>query len=245
MLKKFNVNQMKYFAAVFMAADSLYLAMPALFPAWIHLLTRFVAPLFAFFMVEGFFHTRDRRKYLLRLWLAAGLMQLGNFLSALLIPEHRITENIFLTLAIAFGMMCVLERAKGAAGKKKILLNFAALLIYVAGSVLGFEGGIYVLSVTAAFYLFYGSRRKQVTAFLIWNFLFILLTGFPLPWQYPDLAAWFDALCRRENLTFLFLPFLLFYNGEKGSKSPVHRYFFYIFYPAHLWLIHLIATAVS
>ncbi len=244
-IKKLNVNQLKYIAAFFMLLDSLYLAFPDVFPAYFHLMSRFAAPLFAFFLTEGFFHTRNRKKYFLRLWLAAGLMLFGNLLSVPLLKNYRIRNNIFLTLALGFSMICVLEAGKKAEGKKKAVLYAAAFLIYAGGSVLGFEGGVYVLSVIGIFYLFYGNRRKQVLAFLIWNFLFILLTGFPLPWRYESGAAWFQALCRKENLAFLFLPFLLLYNGEKGERSPFHRYFFYVFYPAHLWLIHGLAALLG
>ena len=62
-----NVNQLKYLAAAFMVIDNAYFSFDTVIPAWVHLITRFVAPLFAFLMVEGFFHTHDRRKNLLRL----------------------------------------------------------------------------------------------------------------------------------------------------------------------------------
>ncbi|MDE7366459.1 MAG: conjugal transfer protein TraX, partial [Lachnospiraceae bacterium] len=30
------------------------------------------------------------------------------------------------------------------------------------------------------------------------------------------------------------------YNGEGGSRKPIHKWFFYIFYPAHLVLLGLL-----
>ncbi|MBO5237666.1 MAG: hypothetical protein J6B50_02665 [Lachnospiraceae bacterium] len=38
------------------------------------------------------------------------------------------------------------------------------------------------------------------------------------------------------------VPFLLkgFYNGAGGSRKPVHKWFFYVFYPAHLLLLELL-----
>jgi hypothetical protein len=256
-MKKWNVNQLKYFAAFFMALDSMYLAMPALFPEWFHLISRFVSPLFAFFVVEGFFHTGSRKKYLLRLWTAAALMQAGDYLSFILLGKDSITDNIFLALAIGFSLMCVMECAKNAEKGRKVAIYGAAFLIYLAGAAFsvvpvtvgrysfGLEGGIQVLSVVAVFYLFYGNRRKQIIAFLIWNALFIALTGIPSPWDYEDPGMWFSDLCfNSENLTFLFLPFLFLYNGEKGRKTAFNRYFFYVFYPAHLWFFHLIAAGL-
>jgi len=34
------------------------------------------------------------------------------------------------------------------------------------------------------------------------------------------------------------------YNGERGPNSPAARNFFYIFYPAHIWLLYLIREQV-
>ena len=257
-MHKLNTNQMKYLAAVFMVIDSMYLAFTGIFPDWLHLITRFVSPLFAFFLVEGFFHTHSRPKYLQRLWTAAVLMQIGDYISFLLLGKYKITDNIFLTLAIGFSMMCVLELAKSASGWKKFCLYTAGLLIYLAGAVFSFipitlgsysfglEGGIQVLSVVGSFYLFYGNRRKQIIAFLIWNVLFMLLTGVPLPGNYESIRLWFSDLCfNSENLTFLFLPFLCLYSGKKGKNTAFNRYFFYIFYPCHLWILYGLAAAIG
>lgn len=257
-MKKLNVNQMKYLAATFMVVDSMYLAMPNFFPVWFHLITRFVAPLFAFFVVEGFFHTSSRAKYLSRLWTAAALMQFGDYLSFLLLGKDYITDNIFLTLAIGFGMMCVFERAKSSEKARRLVLYCAGALIFFAGAAFsvipltigsysfGLEGGIQILSVMAIFYLFYGNRKKQIIVFLIWNAVFILLTGVPMPGDYETTAIWFSEFCfSSEKLTFLFLPFIFLYSGEKGKKSPFNRYFFYFFYPAHLWILHIIAASLG
>ncbi|WP_423216701.1 hypothetical protein [Streptococcus equinus] len=51
-----------------MVLDSAFFAFHGMFPlpSWIHLITRFVAPLFAYLTVEGFFHTKNRKKHLSR-----------------------------------------------------------------------------------------------------------------------------------------------------------------------------------
>ena len=50
-MKKLNTNQLKYIALFFMFLDSVFFAFSGFLPSWIHLITRFVAPLFAFFTV--------------------------------------------------------------------------------------------------------------------------------------------------------------------------------------------------
>ena len=39
------------------------------------------------------------------------------------------------------------------------------------------------------------------------------------------------------------LPLILAYNGQRGSNSPLAKWFFYIFYPAHLWILYAIGHA--
>jgi|GEM_PF-71133 hypothetical protein len=252
-----NVNQLKYLAAAFMVIDNAYFSFDTVIPAWVHLITRFVAPLFAFLMVEGFFHTHDRRKYLLRLWLAAWIMEAGDFLSlAVLGKKYQIYDNIFLTLAVAFTLIYLFESGKLADEKRKKVLfyvlgglllaagyYFSLIPVVIGNFAIGLEGGMQLLSVVLIFYFFYGNRRKQITVFLIWNAMFLLLMGgIVLPGNYSSLKDWFDDFCSSsDGLVFLFLPFVFLYNGQKGRKSAFNQYFFYIFYPAHLWIIHLAA----
>ena len=255
-----NVNQLKYLAAAFMAVDSLYQAFVSVLPSWMHLITRFVGPLFAFFMVEGFFHTHDRVKYLQRLWIAALLMEAGDYISFLLLGDKNwISDNIFLTLAVGFTMIYVIETGKKAGHQSRKILfyilggmilaagyGFSMIPLRIGGFTIGLEGGMQELAVILIFYLFYGNRKKQVIIFLIWNLVFLFtMGGVVLPGDYASLGEWFSDFCfNSEGLTFLFLPFVFLYNGQKGRKSAFDKYFFYVFYPAHLWIIHIIAYLI-
>ncbi|EHJ53148.1 TraX family protein [Streptococcus macacae NCTC 11558] len=250
-MKNYNANQLKYLALAFMTLDSIFFAFPNSLPSWIHLLTRFVAPLFAFFTVEGFFHTRNRHNHLRRLWLAAILMQCGDFISFFIFGlKHQITDNIFLTLALGYTVIYLLQ--KGKEGSKKFY--YMGTLVFLLGLVLSIlplslgayqfalEGGLPILFTILIFWAFYDKRRKQVLAFLAWNGLYLLLALPPLPGGYPALGLWFEEFCyNSDSLTFLFLPLLLLYNGEKGSSKPMHKWFFYIYYPLHLWVLYILA----
>ncbi len=102
---------LKMVALVFMVIDHVhsYLDVGS---AWISLLPRFVAPLFVYFLVEGFYHTHSWKKYFLRVFSFAMIMLGGNvtincvFLSVNdMIEEidfYSLMEgnNIFLTLAV-------------------------------------------------------------------------------------------------------------------------------------------------
>ncbi len=257
-MKKLNTNQLKYIALVFMFLDSIFFAFPGL-PSWIHLITRFVAPLFAFFTVEGFYHTRNREKYIKRLWIAAILMQLGNAFSFFLWGErYQIVDNIFLTLALGFTVIYLFQKGRDNKNKKVLFdilgnivllasLIFAVIPIQIGKYFIGLEGGIQILFVMLIFWAFYGNRKKQIIVFLIWNMLFLLIATPPLnPSRYRNLAFWFDDFCyNSDGLTFLFLPFIFLYNGKKGSKAPIHRWFFYIFYPLQFWILNGLAFIMN
>ena len=244
-----TANQLKYIAAAGMVLDSLFFAFPGRFPPVFRLLSRYVAPLFAFFVTEGWIHTRNRGRYLTRLWTAAVLMEGGNLISFFLLgPGHQITENIFLTFAIACTILRLWEREDGGSFALGLLLLAAAFWLGERpGSMGGFpiwiEGGCQMTALILIFYGYRGDRARQAAAWLLFDLIYItVFHAWRMPSGYPSVSVWWATLCRYSDpYTFLFLPFLLVYNGRKGSMDRIHRNFFYFFYPAHLWVLHLLA----
>ena len=104
-MKHFNAFQLKFFMAMLMVLDHLD-HIPGFLPPWwmeiFHVITRCVAPFFAYMAIEGFIHTRNRLKYNGRLFLWAGIMFAGNFGLNHLLNEDSLTiyNNIFFTLAM-------------------------------------------------------------------------------------------------------------------------------------------------
>ena len=81
--------RLKLIALVFMVIDHIYTYLNSplhgyqtegAWPQWIPLLTRFVSPLFLYLMIEGFYLSWIRRKYLGRLFVAGLIMMGGNIL---------------------------------------------------------------------------------------------------------------------------------------------------------------------
>lgn len=79
MKKSFSCTEFacKVIALIFMIIDHVHTYL-AVGPAWISLLPRFVAPLFVYFLVEGFYHTRNWKKYFQRIFTFALVMLAGN-----------------------------------------------------------------------------------------------------------------------------------------------------------------------
>ncbi|EFE91033.1 protein TraX [Oribacterium sp. oral taxon 078 str. F0262] len=248
--KKAGLNraQLKYLALFFMLLDNAYLRFNL--NSIIHLITRFVSPLFAWLLVDGFFHTRSREKYCKRLWIAALLMQAGNLLSFFLFHERGISDNIFLTLALSFSIIWLFALAEERK-ESALFLRIAAWLLFLLGmglsfagiplgfgSTLNLEGGLQILPLVLIAYFFRESRVKQALFYLAYCFLlFFVIYGGPTEAFSQGLDMFF---VNSDWMTWLVIPFFFLYNGEKGRSSAFDKWFFYLFYPAHLWILLLL-----
>ena len=248
-LRKLNRNELKYIAAFFMVLDSMYLR--GFLPSVFHLLTRFVAPLFAWLMVDGFFHTSSRPAYCRRLWTAAALMQIGDAASSLLFGSRHlgIGDNIFLTLAAGFTVIYLIELGRSEPSRRRSIIRWAeALAAVLVGLVLsivpiplfgdayiGIEGGLMLLPLILIAYFFHGRMKEQAVLYTAYCLLIGALSGaFVIPQSAMD---WDMLFVNSDWAGFLFLPLALLYDGTAGKKTAFSRYFFYVLYPLHLWII--------
>ncbi|WP_250674984.1 TraX family protein (plasmid) [Paraclostridium ghonii] len=237
-MKKINAFQLKIFALILMLMDHLWEAFPNVFPMWIHPLTRVVAPIFGFLLVEGFFHTRNKLKYNLRLFGWAVFMQVGNMIIsfALKSKEIAVGNNIFLTLALGLTIINLIEYSK----KKQLTKKLLILVLAIALIPLSFfvEGGITIVPFIIITYLFRGNMKKQIisylilSAFLFSNFLSSVTSAPNQP---------IGMLVLNTNFLFiLVIPFMFLYNGERGLNNKFSKYLFYVFYPLHLWALAIL-----
>ena len=186
MKKGLDAYKLKMIALVFMLLDHVktYLSYPTYaylgwprWPEFIGMITRFVSPLFLYLMIEGFYHTRSRRKYLTRLFAAAVIMWCGNILINLIFRNVNSStgkysffslisgHNIFLTLAVLFVFICCLENIKE---RKKIIPN-CLLAIITALSACILEGGLYLLPVALILWLFRNRKPLQCAGIALWS----------------------------------------------------------------------------
>ena len=189
---------------------------------------RLAFPVFAFFVAEGYTHTRDFRKYLLRMAAWAVVSEaLFNLENGLIFDLTR--QNVLWTFCLALLTLRGLDRLRrvpGAIGYAGAALALAAG--FAAGELLRVDyGGWGVLSVV----LFYLCRQGQyarpglLAGMLVLNGLCIgsmktAVFGIQVPIQIFAVAA---------------LPLLWLYNGRPGAKG--WRWAFYVFYPAHLLVL--------
>lgn len=177
---------------------------------------RIAFPIFAFLLVEGFFHTRDIRKYMLRLGVFAILSEIPydlTFRGELLEFQH---QNVFITLLIGVIMMYAIEKSGEWPAKitEVLLAMWAATLLC---SDYRFKGILLI----AIYYFFRKGKWEK----------FVLGAGWNFAWNW-----------RIQGYGAVSSIFIAMYNGEKGRSL---KYFFYLFYPLHLLVLYGIASIIQ
>jgi hypothetical protein len=241
-MKKLNAFQIKVFALVLMLMDHLWFAFPGIFPMWFHPLSRVVSPIFAFLLVEGFFYTRSRLKYNIRLWGWAAFMQVGNIIMNVLLKSREVSvhNNIFATLALGLTIISIIEYSKNKTGVSKLLLLVLAIILIPL--CIFTEGGMAVLPFILITYLFRGNTKKQIIGYVIFSILLFVMSYN----QYPTVKETIEMLMFNSDFLFiLVVPFMLMYNGERGMNNKFSKYLFYVFYPLHLWLLAIVEFYIN
>ena len=222
-------------AMVFMLCDHLW---ATVIPSndWLTCVGRLAFPIFAFMTVEGYFHTRNFKNYMLRLLLFAVLSELPFNLMAggsLFYPIH---QNVLWTFLIALLMVHWNERTKR---KKEWLRLLVALASLVLGGFTGlitmvdyYHAGVLTVLV---FYFFRGRKWWCYVgqALCLWYINAEMLGGF----GYELSLFGQPFFLARQSLALLSLPVIWLYRGRQGHHSRVWQYCCYAFYPAHLLVL--------
>ena len=124
---KLNRNQLKYLVIVAMLIDHIawaFVPTVSVLGFVMHFIGRLTGPTMAFFLVEGFEHTRDRKKYLMRL----GIFALISWIPFSLFELGRITYSFGVIYTLFLGLIALMvEERQNLAPWKKILLFFILL----------------------------------------------------------------------------------------------------------------------
>ena len=220
-MKKFQLtaNQLKTIAIVAMLLDHIaWLFLPS---QWIgaqiiHFFGRLTAPIMCFFIAEGYHYTSNRKKYLGRLLLFAVISHIP-YVLCFAYPWYRAT-SILWSLSMGLLSLCIV--------KKEIIKPWLKILGFIACCLLAYHGDWSyrpVLWITV-FGLFKSDFKKQMIAFSVIGLLTYVL----------DVQTWYTMGI------FLVIPLLCLYKGSRGGNQPWQKWLFYIFYPAHLFLLYFL-----
>ena len=175
---------------------------------------RLAFPLFAFLLVEGFEHTRSRRRYGRNLLVFALISEIpwnlthGGHL-------YGLSQNVFFTLFLGFLGLCAIEHYRDNLKRQTIAL----LGLFVASILLLCDYGCSGFSFIIMLYLL---RRQP---------LFRAIVGAGM-------------LSYRWIAGLAFIPIAMYNGQRGFIQGPLSKYLFYAFYPLHLLVLYFIKVWV-
>ena len=180
---------------------------------------RIAFPIFCFLLVEGFIHTSSVKKYLGRMILFAFLSEIPFNLGISGKIINFDFQNVYWELVMGIAAMICLDVIE----KKKlnyliqVILRLSVIAVFALGAeALNLDYGMYGIISIVALYVF---RQNKV----------------------PQLIVGAISFCWERIAPLAFLP-IAFYNGKRGRNIKL---VFYIFYPAHLLVLYVIARVMG
>lgn len=179
-------------------------------------LGRIAFPLFSFFIVEGFFRTHSRKRYLLNLLFFAVISEVPyDMFSSKVFLEFRL-NNVLFSLALSLIFIWILDEIRNKfedqIGKKWLFFSIPLLIIMYFASI--FVSGDYDFHAILTSFFFYIFYNRPIAS-----------------------AAFAYLTIIKEVWSILGFGLTIMYNGEKGKQNKL---FNYLFYPVHLFILGLL-----
>lgn len=256
-LKKLSGYQLKYIALFSMLLDHIGVIFQSSLSKNMYFFLRATGrlsfPLFCFILVEGFFHTKNRKKYQQRLFIFALLSELPYDLAFHYLPADTIElllhsqslplqaslknafspafqqQNVLFTLFLGFTAMILMENA-AAYRQNTFYRNIDILIIFCCLSeVFQTDCGAAGILCIFFFYSIYKKRGNFANLPLKAGLIGTLPAALPFLTYVSPFPVQVFALA--DSLL------LRCYDGKKGRGN---KYFFYLFYPLHLLVLYFI-----
>lgn len=185
------------------------------------ILGRIAFPLFCFMLVEGFFKTRNRKKYLLNLLIFGVISEVPFDMFTTASFYNTNWNNVMFTLALVLITIWSIDILKGKMQKlPKALWYFVSLLIVlimcIVAMFLSLDYEHHAILMGYFFYLFHDMR--------VFSILFGYASMYTQPWS------------------LLGFGLTLTYNGQRGKQN---KWLTYWFYPAHLLILGILRLSLG
>ena len=232
--KVLNSNHLKLIAILAMTIDHFtdlfypnYPAEPL--PISLHIIGRLTAPIMWFFICEGYYYTKDVKKYMHRLGIFAVISHFA-YCFGFGIELNPFKGDIFnrtsvmYPLFIAVVVLYIGEHVNALKSWQKFMIQF--ILIWSA-----FPADWSCIAVLAivGMYAHRGNLEKQMFKIIQWVLVYALVSYFFVSKTYAFIMVG----------VLLVYPVLKLYNGERGNAKWM-KWFFYIYYPLHLIVLGIL-----
>ena len=223
-----NATNLKYLAMYLCFLDYIHQMFEGMgMPLWLTMLGRLVFPIFLFLAADSFHYTHDRLAYLRRLLYMSWFITIGNAIIGNVFHNGNVglMNNAFSTFFIIGLYICswdLLSKGLETPHANPIVVQIVAFILSLVPSILIAEGSFMMVILGLLFYIFRTNRIVQIIVLAIISVI----------------AHLFDPTTVQWMMIFAAIP-MYFYNGERGSGN---KNFFYIFYPAHIYLLWILAS---
>ena len=240
--KVLNSNILKSIAIIAMTLDHLAWAIwqgytTNAFALILHIIGRLTCPIMCYFIAEGYYYTKNLKKYIMRMFLFAVISHFPyvfcsiNYIDSMsFVPfAHGSPFNQTGVLwGFAWGLVLIKVNDSNLKYAVKILLTFLILAISFPA-----DWSCIAPVVILYFWQNRGHFAKQMLWMVFWVFVYSVVYFFAIDKVYGILQL---AVC-------LSIPILYLYNGQRGKYHSVNKFLkwaFYIYYPLHLAVIGIL-----
>lgn len=241
--KILNSNQLKLIAIIAMTVDHIAWAMfdgypTDLLPLVMHIIGRLTCPIMCYFIAEGYHYTRNINKYTFRLFAFAFVSHFAyifasndfvDFKSFIPFYYGNFLNQTSVMWSLAWGLVMLrIADSKRIKSIYKVLLVILICIITLPSD-WSCIAALCIMAVGTN----RGDFRKQMSWMIFYVALYSLVYFFAIDKAYGIL----------QMGVVLSIPVIAMYNGERGKNPKINKFmkwFFYIFYPVHLFVIGLI-----
>ena len=231
-----NSNQIKFIAIIAMTIDHItWLLFPGCQRIWwvigLHMIGRLTAPIMWFFVAEGFHYTKNVQKYIVRLFAFAVISHFAyNFAGGIpFIPNGFFNmTSVMWSLAWSVVLMVIFTTEKMPQWMKIVLIILICFVTFPS------DWSSVAAMCPVYLYLYRNDFKKQSIVLLVWSAIYAIVY-----FIFMDKVYGILQMC-----TLLSLPILKQYNGERGQWKGM-KWFFYMYYPAHLFAIGIIRVMLG
>lgn len=231
-----NSNQIKLIAIIAMTIDHItWLLFPGFQTDWwiigLHIIGRLTAPIMWFFIAEGFYYTKNVKKYILRLFIFSIISHFAyTFAGGIsFIPNELFNAtSVMWSLAWSVVLMVIYSTKKLKEWMKYILLILICIITFPS------DWSTIAAMCPLFLYLHRNSFKAQSIVLFIWTAIYAVVY-----FIFIDKIYSIIQMC-----TLLSLPILKSYNGERGKLKGM-KWLFYIYYPIHLIIIGIMRVILD
>ena len=241
--KILNSNELKLVAIIAMTVDHIAWAMfdgypTAPLPIFMHIIGRLTCPIMCYFIAEGYHYTKNINKYTFRLFAFAFVSHFAYIFASNAFVDFKsfipfyygdFLNQTSVMWSLAWGLVML-----RIADSKNIKLTCKVLLVILICIItLPSDWSCIASLCIMAIGTNRGNFKKQMAWMIFYVALYSLVYFFAIDKVYGVL----------QMGVILSIPIIAMYNGSRGKNEKINKFmkwFFYIFYPAHLFVIGLI-----